>query len=56
MLVASCVGNGEAGIDRCAGWRPIKGEPQDADVISDRLFLSIKAHNEHYAQTCEAKP
>lgn len=31
----------------CAGWKEIEGEPGDADVISDRLALSIAGHQEY---------
>jgi hypothetical protein len=53
LLATSCVGDG-AGIDRCAGWRPIEGQPKDADVISDRLFQSIQQHNKHWDKECGA--
>lgn len=33
-------------IDACAGWAKIDGTAGDADVISDRLALSIAAHQE----------
>ena len=57
MLVPSCAGIGSsAGIDRCAGWKPIYGQPHDVDVMSDELFLAIKAHNKHYSEVCGAKP
>jgi hypothetical protein len=49
LLVTSCVAAGPA---PCAGWTEIVGEPQDADVISDTLALSIAAHNRHYAEHC----
>jgi hypothetical protein len=47
--VTSCAAVGPT---PCAGWTEIVGEPQDADVISDRLALSIAAHNRHYAEHC----
>lgn len=56
LLATSCAGGG-AGIDRCAGWRPIEGQPEDADAISDRLFQSIQQHNKHWDEECGgAKP
>lgn len=56
LLATSCAGGG-AGIDRCAGWRPIEGQPEDADVISDKLFQSIQQHNKHWDEECGgAKP
>ncbi len=48
-LVSSCAG---IGASNCAGWSPIVGEPQDVDVISDTLALSIREHNKHYAEHC----
>ncbi len=50
LLASSCAA---IGTSNCAGWRPIVGEPQDADVISDTLALSIRAHNKHYAEHCD---
>lgn len=49
-LASSCAA---IGAGNCAGWTKIVGEPQDADVISDKLALSIREHNKHYAETCE---
>lgn len=50
LLVTACAATGRAG--NCAGWTMIEGEPEDADVISDRLAVSIASHNRHYAETC----
>jgi hypothetical protein len=50
LLASSCAGIGP---NNCAGWTKIIGEPQDADVISDTLALSIQGHNQHYHDHCE---
>lgn len=50
LLASSCATTGRAG--NCAGWTMIEGEPEDADVISDTLALSIAQHNTHYAELC----
>jgi hypothetical protein len=50
LLATSCAAVGPT---PCAGWTEIVGEPKDADVISDRLALSIAAHNRHYAEHCQ---
>jgi len=46
LLASACTTIGPINTDQaCAGWEMIKGTPKDASLISDRLAISIDAHN-----------
>lgn len=51
LLATSCARTGAPG--NCAGWKLIRGEPQDVNAISDTLALSIREHNKHWRETCK---
>ena len=36
----------------CDGWRPIRPEASDVEIVSDSLAEQILGHNEHGASVC----
>ena len=54
LLAVSACGHGPG--TACDGWKPIRPDAADVDVMSDQLVEQILGHNEHGASVCGWEP